>query len=297
MALCNIQPWILRAKHEHFAIGAFNANTMEQVQAIVQAAQQESAPSIVQVSHHALLYVGSGNATLGLRYMAEIGRVAAESVTVPISLHLDHACESEVLEALALGFTSVMFDGADLPLEKNIDLTQNLCKAAHSVGACIEAELGEVPRADASGKADHVADMTRPEDAALFVRETGIDMLAISIGSVHAIRQKSIALDIDRLKAVRAAVDIPLVLHGSSGVTDHFIADGIALGLSKINVATQLNQAFTRAVRSKLAEDSSEVDPRKYLSMARDAMKEHVRERIRFFGAAGRARSRKHKKL
>ena len=289
MALNNILPWIRQAQREHFAIGAFNANTMEQVQAIVAAAQDEAAPALIQISHRALQYVGSGNAILGLRYMAEIGRVAAQSVDAPIGLHLDHATADEVLQAIGLGFTSVMFDGGDLPFEKNIEVTQKLREAAHSVGVCMEAELGEVPRADSSGKMDQAIELTQPADAAEFVRATGIDTLAIAIGSVHAIRQKEVELDLDRLTAIRSVVDIPLVLHGSSGVTDEHIAQGIALGLCKVNVATQLSQAFTSAVRSKLAADAGEVDPRKYLSLARDAMKERVRERIRFFGAAGKA--------
>jgi fructose-bisphosphate aldolase class II len=136
---------------------------------------------------------------------------------------------------------------------------------------------------------DRAIELTRPEDAAAFVIATEIDTLAIALGSVHAIKQKEVELDLDRLKAIRAMVDIPLVLHGSSGVTDEHIAQGIALGLCKVNVATQLSQAFTSAVRAKLA-DTDEVDPRRYLGLARDAMIERVRERIRFFGAAGKAR-------
>ena len=289
MTLSNLLPWILQAQREHFAIGAFNANTLEQVQAIVLAAQDEAAPALIQISHRALQHVGSGNVTLGLRYMAEIGRVAAQSVNVPIGLHLDHATEDEVVQAIGLGFTSVMFDGGDLPFEKNIERTIRLRELAHSVGVSIEAELGEVPRADGSGKVDRTIELTRPEDAAAFVKATEIDTLAIALGSVHAIKQKEVKLDLDRLKAIRSVVDIPLVLHGSSGVTDEHIAQGIALGLCKVNVATQLSQAFTSAVRARLV-DAAEVDPRKYLGPARDAMIDRVRERIRFFGAGGKAR-------
>jgi fructose-bisphosphate aldolase class II len=289
MALQDLKPWLLRAQREHYAIGAFNANTMEQVQAIVLAAQAEGAPVIIQISHRALQYVGSGNVILGLRYMAQVGRVAAQSVTVPVALHLDHATESEVLQAIGLGFTSVMFDGGAMPLKENIETTRKLCEIAHSVDVSVEAELGEVPRADSSGMARPVNELTRVEDVPEFVHATGIDALAIAIGSVHAVKQKNVSLDLERLKTIRAAVGIPLVLHGSSGVTDEYLAEGIRLGLCKINVATQLNQAFTRAVRAKLADDAQEVDPRRYLNLARDAMMEQVRERIRFFGASGKA--------
>ncbi len=288
MTLCNIKPWLFQAQREHLAIGAFNANTLEQAQAIAQAAQEENAPALIQISHRALLHIGSGNATLGLRYMAEIGRIAAQSVSAPIGLHLDHANEDEVRQAIGLGFTSVMFDGGDLSFEKNIERTIKLRELAHSLNVCLEAEMGEVPRADSSGQVDEAIELTRPEDAAEFVRATGIDTLAIALGSVHAIRQKTVEIDLDRLQAIRSVVDIPLVLHGSSGVTDEHIAKGIALGLCKVNVATQLSQAFTQGVRGVLA-DANEIDPRRYLGPAREAMKDRVRERIRFFGAAGKA--------
>jgi fructose-bisphosphate aldolase class II len=279
----------MRAQREQYAIGAFNANTMEQVQAIVLAAQEENAPVIIQISHRALQYVGSGSVILGLRYMAEIGKVAAQSVSVPVALHLDHATESEVLQAIEMGFTSVMFDGGDRPLKENIEVTRKLCEIAHSVGVSMEAELGEVPRADSSGIAQPVSELTCVEDASEFVRATRIDVLAVAIGSVHGVKQKSVELDLERLKAIRAAVDIPLTLHGSSGVTDACIAEGIRLGLCKVNVATQLNQAFTWAVRAKLSDDPKEIDPRRYLNLGRDAMVEQVRERIRFVGASRKA--------
>jgi fructose-bisphosphate aldolase class II len=288
MTLVNPIPWIRRAQHEGFAIGAFNANTMEQVQAIVAAAQIEDAPAIIQVSHHALQHVGDGNVTLGLRYMAEIGRVAAQSVRVPIGLHLDHANESEVIQALSLGFTSVMFDGGEFSFAENIKRTIKLRQLAHSINACLEAEMGDVPRADSAGNVDDTVELTDPADAAEFVRATNVDTLAIALGSVHAVRQKEVELNLDQLKLIREIVDIPLVLHGSSGVKDEYVAQGIALGLCKVNVATQLIQAFTLGVRGVLA-NADEIDPRRYLGPARDAMFERVRERIQFFGSTGKA--------
>jgi fructose-bisphosphate aldolase class II len=183
MTLVNPIPWIRRAQHEGFAIGAFNANTLEQVQAIVAAAQIEDAPAIIQISHRALQHFGDGNVTLGLRYMAEIGRVAAQSVHVPIGLHLDHANESEVIQALSLGFTSVMFDGGELPFQKNVEHTIKLRQMAHSINACIEAEMGDVPRADSEGNVDDAVELTDPADAAEFVHATGVDTLAIALGN------------------------------------------------------------------------------------------------------------------
>jgi fructose-bisphosphate aldolase, class II len=289
MTLQNVFPWIAHAYQEGWAVGAFNANTMEQVQAIALAAQAENAPAIIQVSHRALTYIGSGNEIQGLKYIAAIGKIAAESVTVPVALHLDHGTESEVLQALALGFTSVMFDGDGLPFEENIAVTKRLCETAHSLGVCMEAEVGEVPKPD--GKAFNEADiaLTDPDEAVQFARATGVDLLAIALGSVHGLKTKQISLDLERLAAIHNRIATPLVLHGSSGVSDKDIKQGVALGLAKVNVATQLSQAFTGAIREVLNQDGEVVDPRKYLAPARNAQMEIVRERIRFLGAAGKA--------
>jgi fructose-bisphosphate aldolase class II len=289
MTLQNVLPWILRAQKEGWAVGAFNANTLEQAQAIVLAAQAEAAPVIMQVSHRALTYIGSGNETQGLKYIAAIGKTAAESVTVPIALHLDHGTESEVLQAIALGFTSVMFDGDELSFEENTSITKRLCEAVHSLGICMEAEVGEVPKPDGKDFDEAAIALTEPDEAVQFATSTGIDMLAVALGSVHGLKTKKISLDLDRLKLIRERVSIPLVLHGSSGVSDTDIMQGISIGLCKVNVATQLAQAFTGAIRDVLNKDSELVDPRKYLIAGRNAQIEIVRERIRFFGASGKA--------
>lgn len=289
MTLQNGLPWILRAQQEGWAVGAFNANTLEQVQAVVQAAQAENAPAILQVSHRALTYLGGGNEIQGLKYIAAIGKVAAESVTVPIALHLDHGTENEVLQAIALGFTSVMFDGDDLPYDENVSITKRLCETARSNGVCMEAELGEVPKPDGKAYDEAAIALTQPDEAVQFVEATGIDAFAVALGSVHGLKTKQISLDLDRLKIIRECVSVPLVLHGSSGVSDNDIERGIAMGLCKVNVATQLSQAFTGAIREVLNRDDNVVDPRKYLAPGRDAQMEVVRERIRFFGASGKA--------
>lgn len=290
MTLQNVLPWILRAQQEGWAVGAFNANTMEQAQSIVLAAQAEEAPAIIQISHRALTYIGNGNEIQGLKYIAAIGKAAAESVTIPIALHLDHGTESEVLQAIALGFTSVMFDGDGLSFEENVSVTTRLCAVAHSVGVCLEAEVGEVPKPDGKEFDESAIALTEPDEATKFVESTGIDTLAIALGSVHGLKTKQISLDLERLESIRRCVSVPLVLHGSSGVSDDDIKRGIAMGLCKVNVATQLAQAFTDAIREVLTQDRELVDPRKYLSPARTAQMEAVRERIRFFGASGKAK-------
>ncbi|MCC6805751.1 MAG: class II fructose-bisphosphate aldolase [Anaerolineae bacterium] len=287
MTLCDLRPWLVRAQREQFAIGAFNANTLEQVQAVVQAAEAEQSPAVIQVSHRALQYLGSGSEMLGLEYIATIGKVAAQSVSAPVALHIDHATEDEVRRAIARGFTSVMYDGSLLPYAENVATTRRLADEARAAGVCMEAELGEVPK---PGVSDDTEALTDPAEAAEFVAATGIDSLAVALGSVHAVTEKHVSIELDRLKAIRAVVSVPLVLHGSSGVLDGEIAQGIHLGLCKVNVATQLNKVFTLAARAKLEDDAGIVDPRKYLGPARAAMVEAVRERMRFFGSSGKAK-------
>src|SRR5512134_547834 len=211
MTLENVLPWILHAQQEGWAVGAFNANTLEQAQAIVLAAQAEEAPAIIQVSHRALTYIGSGNEIQGLKYIAAIGKVAAESVTVPVALHLDHGTEMDVLQAIALGFTSVMFDGDDLAYDENVSTTKRLCETARSNGVCMEAELGEVPKPDGKAYDEAAIALTQPDEARQFVESTGIDMFAVALGSVHGLKAKQISLDLDRLKRIRACVSVPLV--------------------------------------------------------------------------------------
>jgi fructose-bisphosphate aldolase, class II len=290
MTLQNVLPWIQRAQQEGWAVGAFNANTLEQVQSIALAAQAEAAPAIIQISHRALTHIGSGNEIQGLKYIAAIGKIAAESVTAPVALHLDHGTEGEVIQAVALGFSSVMFDGDGLSFEENISITKRLCEMAHSVGVCMEAEVGEVPKPDGKEFDESAIDLTNPDEAFEFVKATGIDTLAVALGSVHGLKAKTVSLDLERLQAIRKQVSTPLVLHGSSGVSDNDIKQGVTMGLSKVNVATQLAQAFTGAIRDVLDKDGGLVDPRKYMSAGRNAQMEIVRERIRFFGASGKAK-------
>ena len=154
----------------------------------------------------------------------------------------------------------------------------------------MEAEVGEVPKPDGKEFDEASIALTQPEEAAQFAEATGIDTLAVALGSVHGLKTKQISLDLECLAAIRSRVSTPLVLHGSSGVSDRDIKQGITLGLCKVNVATQLNQAFTGAIRDVLHQDSELVDPRKYLAPGRDAQMEVVRERIRFFSASGKAR-------
>jgi fructose-bisphosphate aldolase, class II len=283
MSLVTGKALLEQAAANHYAIGAFNANNMEQVQAIIETAQEERAPVILQVSQGAIRYAG-------LAYAAGLVKIAASTVDVPVVLHLDHGTDFEQnVRCLHAGFTSLMFDGSKLSLDENIRITRSIVEVAHLCGIPVEAELGRVGQSSEKLTPDQVeALMTNPDQAEEFLRRSGADTLAVAVGSVHAMRSSDAALDIARIKAIRAKVGVPLVLHGSSGVRADSITEAIQYGIAKINVATYLNQAFIDGIREGLAKYPDEVDPRKAMTIARDRVKERVREKIRLFASNGR---------
>ncbi len=283
MPLVTSKQILLHALENHYAIGAFNANNMEQVQAIVEAAQEERSPVFLQVSQGAIRYAG-------LEFAAGLVRIAASLVDVPVVLHLDHGTDFEQnVRCLRAGFTSLMYDGSKRPFDENVAITKRVVEIAHSCGIPVEAELGEVLQSTDGVTPEEVeAAMTKPEEAARFVELTGADSLAAAIGSVHAMKSREAALDIDRVKVIHAAIPhIPLVLHGSSGVLHESIVEAIHHGICKVNVATYLNQGFVEGMKKALAKAPNETDPRKIIGPGRDGVKERVREKIRLFGSSG----------
>ncbi|MDI6823397.1 MAG: class II fructose-bisphosphate aldolase [Bacillota bacterium] len=282
MPLVTLREVLVPAAEQGYAVGAFNANNLEYVQAIVTAATAEHAPVIVQASQGAIRHAG-------LAYITEMVRVAAREAPIPVVLHLDHGRDLELVrQCIEIGFTSVMFDGSDLPLEQNIRLTARVVEWARPVGVSVEGELGRVPRVGV--KAEEVrALMTDPDQAARFARETGIDALAVAVGSVHQMTQQRAVLDVPRVAAIRRATGLPLVLHGSSGVAEDSLREAIRAGICKVNFATSLNVAFRRGLAEAMAEDPAGVDPRPYLARAREEVATAVRERIHLLGCSGRA--------
>jgi fructose-bisphosphate aldolase class II len=283
MPLVSSKPILQEALRRRFAVGAFNANNMEQVQAIVEAAQEERAPVFLQVSQGAIRYAG-------LEFAAELVKIAASIATVPVVLHLDHGTDfDQNVRCLRAGFTSLMFDGSKLPFDENVATTRRVVEMAHAAGIPVEAELGRVLQVTDGVSAEQVTQaMTDPTQARRFVELTGVDSLAIACGSIHAMTAREAELDLARIKAIHAEIpNTPLVLHGSSGVKHESIAEAIANGMCKVNVATALNQVFLASLRRGLDEFAGSTDPRKSLSIARDAVKEAVREKIRLFGSAG----------
>ncbi|MEA3408552.1 MAG: class II fructose-bisphosphate aldolase [Chloroflexota bacterium] len=286
MTLVSTKEMLRAAVEGHYAVGAFNANNMEQVQAIVEAAVEERAPVILQVSQGAIRYAG-------LETAAALVKMIGGAADVPVALHLDHGTDfAQNVRCLRAGFTSLMFDGSKLPYEENVATTARVAEIAHIIDIPVEAELGRVLQSEDDVAPEEVeAAMTDPDQAADFVARTGCDSLAVAIGSVHAMKEAQAELNIDRLKAIRAKLDIPLVLHGSSGVKEESEVEAIQYGIAKINVATMLNQGFVRGLRESMAEMPENVDPRKFLAYSRENVKEVVRHKIRLFGSSGKVTS------
>ena len=265
-----------------YAVGAFNINNMEIVHAIVEAAVQERSPVILAASKSAIKYAG-------IKYLSTLAHIAAEESDVPVALHLDHGPDLDtVLACIRAGFTSIMIDGSKMPFEENVAITRKVVEVCHPLGIPVEAELGKlVGVEDDISVTEREASFTDPKDAKRFVEETGCDSLAVSIGNAHGIYKGEPKLDFDRLKEIHEIVDIPLVLHGASGIPDGDIRKATSSGISKINIDTELRLAFRDGVRSVVCE-SEVYDPRKFVGAARDAMRDVVIKKIRLFGSSGR---------
>jgi len=212
-------------------------------------------------------------------------------VDIPIALHLDHATSyQQVVECIRAGYTSVMIDGSKLPYDENVALTRKVVELAHYAGVSVEAELGKVGGTEDDLTVDErEATFTVPEEAVKFIEDTGVDYLAIAIGTAHGVYKWEPKLDLERLKKIRSMVSVPLVLHGASGVPDDGLRDAIACGINKINLATDLKIPMARAIRDIFMVDPDEDDPRKYLGAAREAVEAVVRDKIRVIGCNGKA--------
>ncbi|MBE3519527.1 MAG: class II fructose-bisphosphate aldolase [Firmicutes bacterium] len=285
MSLANLNDVLKDAYASGYAVGAFNAINMEFIQAIVRAAEDLEAPVIVQISQAAIDYAG-------MEEISAVARAVAEKASVLVVIHLDHATRLDVVErAIKAGFTSVMFDGSSLPFDENVRLTAEVAKMAHDAGATAEGEIGRVPSAaKRTWTKEELAElMTTPEEALEFASRTGVDALAVSVGSVHKMKAQEAIVDSRRISEIKRVVGVPLVLHGSSGVTDESLQEAVRNGIAKVNIATALSQDFLRAIRSRLAEDPWVSDARIVLDVARQAVVASVAEKIKLLGSVGKA--------
>jgi fructose-bisphosphate aldolase class II len=296
-----------KANAEGYAVGAFNINNMEILQAIMSAAEEENSPVMIAVSEGAIKYAG-------IEYITAMVKTAANKTNIPIALHLDHGKDFKViLQCIQHGFTSLMIDASRLPLEKNIEETKRVVEVAHPCGISVEAELGRLQGIeDNVSVVERDAVLVNPKEAQFFVEETKVDFLAPAIGTSHgAFKFKGEPkLDFERLKETKRLIGIPLVLHGASnvpkdvfekatkfgakiagakGVPIEQIKESISLGINKVNVDTDLRLALTAAIREVFVTSPEQFDPRKILGPARDAMKQVVKERIKILGSANKA--------
>ena len=294
------------ARKKGYAVGAFNIQNLESTLAIAEAATEEKSPVILAITPSVIKYAG-------LTYISNLVKTAAQLSPVPISMHLDHGEDFDtVAKCVEAGFTSVMIDGSFLKFEENIALTKKVVNIAHPKGVSVEAELGKLGGIEERSVEEKDAILTDPNTAAEFVAKTGVDTLAVAIGTSHgAYKFKSEAkLDLERLKTISEQVSIPLVLHGASSVPQWLVekatkyganlggakgnpedqyTKAIPLGIAKINIDTDLRLAFIASVREVIANSPKEFDPRKILGPAKETMKQVAKSKMQLFGSSGKA--------
>lgn len=275
---------LIKAKEEKYAVGAFNINSFQWAEAILEAAQEEHSPIIVASSDRLVDYLG------GFKTIAAMVNsiVETKNITVSVALHLDHGSSVErCKEAIDAGYSSVMIDGSHHPIDENIQMTKQVTDYARHQGVSVEAEVGTV-----GGTEDGLIGGIRyadPEECLRMVTETGIDALAAALGSVHGPYQGEPKLGFTEMKEISELTNVPLVLHGGSGIPDYQIQKAIELGHAKINVNTECLQAWTKAVREVLDKDKKVYDPRTILSPGKEAVKQTVKAKIREFKSSHKA--------
>lgn len=283
MALVTTKEMLLDAQSNGYAVGAFNVENMEMVMAVVSAAEELKSPVIMQTTPSTVKYAD-------FDYFYANAKVASEKASVPVAIHLDHGNSFELaMKAYRTGYTSIMIDGSHYTFEKNIDLTKSVVDVCKSENIPVEAELGKV-----GGKEDDLdggdGGYTDPSEAKEFVEKTGVDSLAVAIGTAHGIYKGEPKLDLNRLSEIREVVDVPLVLHGTSGVPDDVVRECVNRGICKVNYATDLRIAFTKGVKKVLDENPDTIDPKKYNAQGIEEVKEYVKSKMSVVKSIGKVR-------
>lgn len=275
---------ILTPVSSGWAVGAFNVHNLEDVQAVVNAADELEAPVIIMVSESALNYAGAD-------FIRSVVATAAKRVQIPIALQLDHGKSLETVKrSIQAGFTSVMIDGSHLSFEDNVALTRQIVQYAHQHGCSVEGELGKI-----GGKEDDLlvedadARFTDPRKVERFILETGIDVLAPAVGTAHGLYKGEARIDFPRLQAIRQATKVPLALHGGSDLSDEIIKEIMRSGVEKINVGTDLKIAITSGIKDYLSNNPEEIEPRKVFGAGRERGTRLVMEKMRLFECVGKA--------
>lgn len=306
MPLATLVDVLGKANKENYAVGAFNTNNLEITRAIVDGAEEQSSPVILATSPGAFNYAG-------FDYLACIVKTAAKLASVPVVVHLDHATDLKLVKkCIDVGYSSVMFDGSHLPFEKNVELTKQAVELAHAKGVSVEGELGTIGGAEDKISSREII-LTDPAKAKEFVEKTGVDALAVAIGTSHGaykFTHKEHQLDIRRLSAIKAQVAVPLVLHGASlvpqdvvdlaqnfgavlggvqGVDEKELKRCVKKGINKVNTDTDIRLAFTAALRQTLMKNPREFDPRKLLKPSNSLMQQVVESHIQLLGSSGKS--------
>lgn len=280
--LVTSQELLLDAQRNKYAVGAFNVENMEMVLAVLKAAEETQSPIIMQTTPSTVKYAGAD------MYFANI-RAAARRTKIPVACHLDHGSSLAIaVQALHAGYTSIMIDGSKLSLAENIALTKTVTEICHAVKIPVEAELGRV-----GGKEDDMNNgdnnpYTDPDEAAVFVEETGCDSLAVAVGTAHGVYKGTPQINFDVLERIREKVNIPLVLHGTSGVPDEQVIRCVSMGMCKVNYATDLRISYTYGVKKYMKENPGVFDPKKYGTYGMEEVTRYVIGRMRVLGSCGR---------
>ncbi len=272
------------ANQRGYAVGGFNINNLEFLQGIINAAEELNSPLILQASEGAISY-------MGIEYVMAMVEAAVSDTHIPVALHLDHGSSFEkTMLCIRKGFSSVMIDASKKSFSENVEITKKVVEAAHAVGVTVEAELGKVGGTEDDVTVDEKdATMTKPAEAVEFVEKTGVDALAIAIGTAHGVYKGDPELDFARLETIKSKLDMPIVLHGASGVSAKDLAKAVKLGINKVNVNTDFQQVFTAKIRELFKADADLYDPRKYCGPGRDAITEKVKEKIMILGSNDKA--------
>ncbi|MBS4014761.1 MAG: class II fructose-bisphosphate aldolase family protein [Bacteroidetes bacterium] len=289
--IVHLKNLLKKAQKNNYALGSFNTHNLETTLGILRAAQAEESPLIISISPNSIRYAG-------LKPIVHIIETAAKNVvpTIPISFHLDHGENfHEASECIRAGFSSIMIDNSELPFDENIFQTKKVVEYAHRYGVWVQGEIGRVPKTKEEIKLLHEKPeefLTKPEEAVEFFKKTGVDTLAIGIGNIHGKYKMThpVKINWSRLREIHKVIKIPLVLHGASGLKKEEIKKAISLGIKIINIHTEINIAFSQALRKKINNDKKEVDPRKILLEPIKAIEEIVKEKIRMFGSSNRTK-------
>lgn len=284
MPLVSSTPLLQLARANGFCIGAFNVHTLEMLQAVVEAADETQSPLIIQSTVGTVKHLGAD-------YLAAAAEVASRKTKVPIALHLDHCTDFPlIVQCIRAGYTSVMIDASHSPFDENVAQTKKVVEVASAAGVNVEAELGKVGGVeDEIVVAEHDALMADPAECERFVELTGVHTLAPAIGTAHGIYKGEPKIDFERIRRIAERVSVPLVLHGGSGIPEEQVKKCVALGMAKMNVATELRIAFSNAIKEVFDRNPDENDPRKYMVPAKQALKQMAIEKMMLCGSVGKA--------